>query len=99
MKVSALRFSSSSLVREATSMRSSTQLRTDTASSMVFMPMALSASPGMGNVRVLEPPASTISSYVSSNSGPSSMPWTVTVRLAWSMLSTRPVINSQSARC
>ena len=62
MKVSALRFSSSLSVREATSMRSSTQLRTDTASSMVFMPMAFSASPGMGNVRVVEPPAITISS-------------------------------------
>ena len=60
--VSAWRLASSSSVRDATSMRSSIQLRTETASSIVFMPMAFSASPGMGNVRVLEPPATTISS-------------------------------------
>ncbi|SIM63808.1 Uncharacterised protein [Mycobacteroides abscessus subsp. abscessus] len=59
-KVRARRRASSSLSRLATSMRSSTQLRTCSASSMLFMPIAASARPGIGKARVTDPAATTI---------------------------------------
>ena len=61
-KVRALRRSGPSSIWEAALIRSKTQLRTATASSMDFMPIADSPSPGMGKARVTEPAASTISS-------------------------------------
>ncbi|CNJ14212.1 Uncharacterised protein [Mycobacterium tuberculosis] len=98
-KVRARRRASASLSMDATSMRSRTQLRTETASSMVFRPIATSARPGIGNARVTAPAPRTISSYFSSKGSPLSVGSTIAVRFAWSMERTRPGISSVSRRC
>ena len=97
--VRARRRASGSSSTDATSIRSSTQLRTETASSTVFMPIATSARPGIGNARVTAPAPRMISSYFSSKGSPLSMGSTVAVRSAWLTETTCPGINSVSRRC
>ena len=54
------------------------------ASSMFFMPIASSARPGMGKVRVTAPAVTTSTSYSRSYARPS-LAMTATLRSAWSM--------------
>ena len=98
-KVSARARSTGSVMSEPASIRSSTPLRRATASSMVFRPMPLSASPLIGNVRVIAPAATTTSKYGTSKVAPPSAGATTAVRLAWSIDVTRPWMSSVCLRC